>query len=84
MVKNQTVRPGVGLLIESSGATLVSGARPYNKANAADCPSWVFSEGVLPVTVSQIGVKGAGKVHFYGRGVLGSASFYGIGFKGSR
>ena len=82
--KYQTVRPCVGPLVEAAGATENQGVRPHNKANAADCPSWVFSEGVLPVTVSQIGVKGAGEVHFYRRGVLCSASFYGIGIKGSR
>ena len=40
------------------------GRMDRTKANAADCPSCVFIEGVLPVMVSQIGANCAGEVHF--------------------
>ena len=35
---------------------------PPNNHFAADCPSWVFSEGVSPVKVVKIESDGAGKV----------------------
>jgi hypothetical protein len=43
-----------------------------------------YVEGVLPVTVSQIGANYAGEAHFYRRGVLCSVSSYGIGYSCSR
>jgi hypothetical protein len=57
---------------------------PPNKANAADCPSKIYIEGILPVTVSQIGANCAGEVGFFRRGVLCSALSYGISHSGSR
>ena len=43
-----------------------------------------YLEGVLPATVSQVRANRAGKVVFYRRGVLCSASSYGIGYSCSR
>jgi hypothetical protein len=43
---------------------------PTNKANAADCPSKVFIEGVSPVMTPQIVANYAGEVGFSSTGCL--------------